>query len=188
MESEGMWVAKDKQLRRKTETDLAGCQWDNECQIWPPFPSSHATRQQLSVIYLTLVCALLIPVSIFSAFHAGCKLWWSMHTKPGLELSGKHFLWLEAVVWHFFVQIYVVQVVSWWPKSSKLYSVSLIFDQLKVLWEERNTKICKRFSSTIAIMRKEIWMETSPTVIMSNGLWGKPSDVHCGYTVPFLRA
>lgn len=41
-------------------------------------------------------------------------------------------------------------------------------------------KTCKRFSSAIVTMRKEIWMETGPRVVMSNGLWGKPSDVHCG--------
>lgn len=56
---------------------------------------------------------------------------------PGLELSGKHFLWLEAVVWKFFAQTYVVHDGQNPPKH---YSVSLIPDQLKVPWRREKHK------------------------------------------------
>lgn len=52
----------------------------------------------------------------------------------------------------------------------------------KYCGEERNTNVCTIFPSAIAILRKEVWMETGPKLIVSDGLWGKPLNDHRCYT------
>lgn len=36
-------------------------------------------------------------------------------------------------------------------------------------------------SSAIVTLRKEVWMETGPKLIVSDGLWSKPLNDHCSY-------
>lgn len=136
---------------------------------------------QLYTTYLILVCALFVPASAFPAAHAGCR-----PREPCTQNQGWSYLENISFGWKLYLKFPAANIhCSEWtlvakiPLNSSLQAY--VLGRGKYWREERNTNTCTMFSSAFVILRKEVWMETGPKLLVSNGLRSKPLNDHCGY-------